>query len=73
MVRCHFSRLLGEHKKRVADVARGTGLHRHTLERLYTEEAVRIDLATIDKLCEYFNCAVVDLLEYVPSARGKKK
>jgi len=73
MVRCHFSRLLGEHKKRVADVARDTGLHRNTLALLYSEEAVRIDLSTIDKLCAYFNCAVADLLEYVPAPRGRRK
>ena len=73
MIRCHFSRLLGEHKKRVADVARATGLHRNTLALLYAEEAARIDLVTIDKLCEYFNCTVADLLEFVPTARAKKK
>ena len=72
MIRCHFSRLLGEHKKRMAEVARETGLHRATLALLYSEEAARIDLATLDKLCEYFGCGVGDLLEFSPALRGKK-
>lgn len=73
MIRCHFARLLGERKKRVADVAKATGLYRGTLSLLYTEQSVRIDLATLDKLCEYFSCSVGDLFEYVPDPKGKRK
>ncbi|WP_417582560.1 helix-turn-helix domain-containing protein [Nitrincola sp.] len=67
MVRCHLARLMGEHKMKVIDVARETGLNRNTVTLLYKETAQRIDLDAIDKLCKLFNCAVGDLLEYVPS------
>jgi putative transcriptional regulator len=42
------------------------GLHRNTVTLLYNETATRVDLDAIDKLCQYFNCTVSMLLEYVP-------
>lgn len=68
MLRCHLSRLMGEHKMKVIDVARATGLHRNTVTLLYQETATRIEIDAIEKLCALFNCAVGDLFEYVPGA-----
>lgn len=67
MIRCHLSRLMGEHKMKIVDVARATGLHRNTVTLLYQESATRIELDAIEKLCELFKCRVGDLLEYVSS------
>jgi len=64
MIKCHLSRLMGERKLKIADVARDIGVHRNTITLLYYEKAKRIDLDVIDKLCKYFNCSVGDLLEY---------
>ena len=64
MIRCHLSRLMGEHKMNIADVARDTGLHRNTITLLYKENATRVDLDAIDRLCKLFNCQVGELLEY---------
>jgi len=63
MVRCNLSRLMGEKKLKVIDVARETGLHRNTITLLYKETATRVDLETIEKLCQLFNCEVGDLFE----------
>lgn len=68
MIRCHLARLMGEHKMRIADVARETGLSRATLTLLYQETAQKIDLKALDKLCELFDCQLSDLLERVPSS-----
>lgn len=70
MVRCHLSRLMGEHKMKIADVARETGLNRNTVTLLYRETASRIELEAIEKLCTLFDCSVGDLLE-VTSAKGR--
>lgn len=67
MIRCHLSRLMGEHKLKISDVARETGLHRNTITLLYDERATRVDLVTIDRLCRLFKCDVGSLLEYVES------
>lgn len=65
MIRCHLARLMGEHKMKVTDVARETGLNRNTVTLLYKETAQRIDLDAIDKLCDLFDCEISDLLEKV--------
>jgi len=63
LVKCHLAKLMGEHKMKVVDVARETGLNRNTITLLYKETAQRIDFETIDKLCELFGCRIEDLLE----------
>ena len=52
---------------KIADLARETGVHRNALTLLYRDEAARIDVSTIDKVCTFFGCTVGDLLEYIPS------
>lgn len=66
MVRCHLARMMGEHKLRIADVVRETGLSRNTVTLLYKETAQKVDLEAIDKLCLLFKCQVGDLLEMAP-------
>ena len=63
MIKCHLSKLMGERKKKIADVARDIGVHRNTLTLLYYEKAKRIDFDVLDKLCAYFNCSISELLE----------
>lgn len=65
VIRCHLSRLMGEHKMKVMDVARETGLNRNTITLLYKETAQRVDLEAMDKLCDLFNCEVQELFEKV--------
>ena len=66
MIRCHLARMMGEHKMRIADVARETGLSRATLTLLYKETAQKVDLDAIEKLCLLVGCKIGDLLELQP-------
>ena len=66
MIKCHLSRLMGERKMKVVDVARATGIHRNMITLLYKETATRIELEDLEKLCKLFDCKVSDLLEMVP-------
>lgn len=66
MIKCHLSRLMGERKLKIADVARAIDVHRNTITLLYDENATRVDLDTLNKLCIFFNCNVDDLLQYLP-------
>jgi putative transcriptional regulator len=68
MIKCHLSRLMGERKLKIADVARETGLHRNTITLLYDETAARIDLDAIDRLCAFFDVSVGDLFERIEQA-----
>ena len=63
MIKCHLSRLMGERKLKISDVARDTGLHRNTITLLYQETATRVDLEAIDALCRYFGVGVGELFE----------
>jgi putative transcriptional regulator len=54
VIKCHLSRLMGERKLKISDVARDTGLHRNTITLLYQETATRVDLEAVNALCKYF-------------------
>lgn len=66
MIKCHLSRLMGEHKMRIADVIRETGINRSMLTLMYKDEVQKLDMEALDKLCRLFNCKVADLLEFDP-------
>lgn len=70
MIRCHLSRMMGEHKMRIADVARETGLSRATVTLLYKETAQKVDLEAIEQICVLFDCTIGDLLELVPNTNN---
>jgi len=65
MIKCHLSRLMGERRLKIADVARDTGLNRGTITRLYNETASRVELNDIEVLCRYLGVNISDLLELV--------
>ena len=65
MIKCHLSKIMGEKRLKIADVARGTGLNRGTITRMYNETATRIELDAIETLCRYLNVKIEDLYEFV--------
>jgi putative transcriptional regulator len=65
MIKCHLSRLLGERKLKISDVARDTSINRGTLTRLYLESAERVDFSFMAVLCDYLKCEVGDLFEII--------
>jgi putative transcriptional regulator len=65
VIKCHLSKLMGERKLKISDVARDTGLHRNTITLLYQETATRVDIEAIDALCRYFNVSVGDVFEFI--------
>ena len=64
MIKCHLSRLMGERRLKIADVARDTGIDRGTITRLYHEKAQRVEMDALDALCRYLECQVSDILEW---------
>lgn len=66
MIRIHLSRLMGENKEKLADVIRATGLARNTVAGMYNETTARLDLETLDAICQHYGCGIGELLEYVP-------
>lgn len=70
MIKCHLSRILGERKLKVAEIARDTEINRNTLHRLYNETATRVDLEVIEKLCRHLDIEVGELFELVKDQEG---
>jgi putative transcriptional regulator len=71
VIKCHLSELMGKKKLKIVDLARETGLHRNTITLLYKEEAARVELETMEKLCIFFQCSVGDLFEFIPDEPKK--
>lgn len=57
---------MGERRLKVADVCRDTGLKRTTVGRLYHEDVVKLDMETLEILCNYLEVDISDMLEIVP-------
>lgn len=68
MIKCHLSRILGERKLKVAEIARDTEINRNTLHRLYNETATRVELEVIEKLCRHLDIQVGELFELMESS-----
>ena len=66
MIKINLSRILGEKRMTQKDLSRLTGIRPATINELYHEIAIRINLEHINKICEVLQCDLHDLLEYVP-------
>jgi len=66
MIKCNLSRILGEKKLKISDVARDTKINRGTLTRLYKEIAIRVEFDVLERLCTYLNCEIGELIELKP-------
>ncbi len=45
---------------------RDTNMDFKVIKRLMTGELIRIDLFVLSRLCNYFNCSIKDIIEYIP-------
>jgi putative transcriptional regulator len=63
MVRINLSRIMGERRLKIADVCRDTGLSRTTVSRLYHEDVIKLDLETLELLCNYLDVDIAEMIE----------
>ncbi|GAA5316347.1 MAG: hypothetical protein AseanaTS_15510 [Candidatus Pelagadaptatus aseana] len=70
MIKCHLSQLMGVRKLKISDVARGTGINRGTITRLYQETSVRVEFEVLEKLCKYLDVEIGELLEVWDEEHG---
>jgi len=69
-VKCNLSTLMGAKRLNIQDVFEATGLSRRTISELYHDKVTRIDYGTLNKLCDFLNCDVKDLIEYTPDIKA---
>lgn len=60
-IQSKLSLLMGEKRYTIQDVHEKTGLSRNTISALYNDKTTRVDLETIDRLCELFDCEISEL------------
>ena len=71
MIRVLFVKLLDDkrfnenRKITINEVAEETGIGRATLTRIANQQGYAVGTNIIDKLCDYFNCDVSDILQRV--------
>lgn len=65
MLKCHLSKIMGEKRLKISDVARDTGINRGTITRIYNEEATRVELEVVEQLCAYLDIEVGQLYEFI--------
>lgn len=73
MIRIKVSDLLGKHKMTQATLAKATNIRPATISKMYYEESKRIDISQLNRICQFFNCEISDLIEYVPDDKHKSK
>jgi putative transcriptional regulator len=73
MIKVHLSRIMGEQRLNISDLANLTGLHRNGITKIYNEETDGIKFDTLEKLCIALNCEISDLLEILPNKETSEK
>ena len=68
MIRIRLSTLLGERRMSQITLARKTGIRPATINEMYNEFSVRVNLEHIDKICEVLDCDISELLVYEPNS-----
>lgn len=64
MIKIKLSELLGKNKMTRKELSERIGVRPNTIGDLYNEKVKKIDLNTMDKICDVLNCDISDLLEY---------
>jgi len=57
-----LSEIMGRRRLSQRDVVRGTGLAINTVAGLYNDKAKRVDMETLDKLCDFLEVSVGEIL-----------
>ncbi len=65
MIINHLSEIMGRKRLKVSDVVAGTGLAINTVSGLYHDRVKRVDLDTLDKLCDFLEVEIGEILEHV--------
>ena len=61
--------LLKENNVSINKLMRDTNTDFKVLKRIMTGELVRFDIFVVARLCDYFDCEITDIIEYVPNKK----
>lgn len=58
--------ILKDKKISINRLMRDTNTDFKVLKRMMTGELIRFDIFVMARLCDYLNCTITDIIEYVP-------
>lgn len=58
--------LLKENNISKNKLMRDTNTDFKVIQRLTTGEMARVDIEVLARFCDYFNCPITDIIEYIP-------
>ena len=64
-IKCNLSRILGERRIKMIELARMAGVAENTVRFLYHEQAKGVTFEVMDKICEALACQPGELFERV--------
>ena len=67
----NLSTIMGAMRLTSTTVAKDTKISRTTIRAIYYEEAENVKLSTLKKICDYLNCTLSELIEYVPEKKSQ--
>jgi len=64
-IKCNLSRILGEKKMKMSELAQLSGVSKTTILSLYHEKAKGVTFEVLEKIGTALDCEVSDLLEFI--------
>lgn len=61
--------LLKQRNISINKLMRDTNTDFKVLKRIMTGGLVRFDIFVVARLCDYFNCGITDIIEYIPNKK----
>lgn len=55
----------------IGEVAEAAGIHRMTLSKMINQRGYNTGTENFDRLCDYFECNIEDLIEHTPNSEYK--
>ena len=59
--------ILKQRKISINKLIRDTNTDFKVLKRIMTGELVRIDIFVLARICDYLDCKIMDIVEYIPN------
>lgn len=69
----NLSMILGSRLISISDVSYNTGLSRTTVTDIYYKRANDLKLSTLEKICDFLQISLSELIEYEPQALNKEE
>jgi putative transcriptional regulator len=72
MIKCRLNVLLAERDLKQYQLVNATGIDAMTISKAARNQLKHIPIEAANKLCEYFNCSISHIWEYISDRRDGK-